>query len=100
MLTEAGYERIETKPGWASEEYKGVNSRWRDVSTDVMFEVQFHTQESWEAKQKTHTAYEKIQDPRTSVADVERYRAYQRSVSAEVRVPAGALEIQRYKKER
>ena len=46
LLMDAGYERIETKPGWASEEYKGVNTRWRDLSTNVMFEVQFHTRES------------------------------------------------------
>jgi hypothetical protein len=64
-----------------------------------MFEVQFHTQESWEAKQKTHAAYEKIEAPGTPVEEVERLRAYQRQVSAEVRVPLGALEIKPYRKE-
>jgi hypothetical protein len=99
QLLDAGYERIETKPSWDSEEYKGINSRWREPSDGVMFEVQFHTQESWEAKQKTHAAYEKIEAPGTSVEEVERLRAYQRRVSAEVRVPSGALEIRPYKKE-
>jgi hypothetical protein len=99
-LTNAGYDHIETKPSWASEEYKGVNSQWRDPSTSVMFEVQFHTQESWDAKQKTHESYEKIQARGTSIEDVERLRAYQRAVSAEVRIPPGALPIQPYKKER
>jgi len=98
-LADAGYDHIETKPSWDNEEYKGVNSRWREPSTGVMFEVQFHTQESWDAKQKTHEAYEKIQGLGTSVEDVERLRAYQREVMAEVRVPPGALEIQPYKKE-
>jgi len=65
-----------------------------------MFEVQFHTQDSWQAKQKTHVTYEKIQDPRTSVDEVERLRAYQRQVSSEVRIPPGALEIQPFKKKR
>jgi hypothetical protein len=99
-LTDAGYERIETKPSWDSDQYKGVNSQWRETSSDVRFEVQFHTEESWDAKQKTHEAYEKIQAPGTSVEEIERLRAYQRQVSGEVRVPLGALEIEPYKKER
>jgi hypothetical protein len=99
QLLGAGYERIETKPGWTSDEYKGVNSRWREPSADVTFEVQFHTQESWEAKQKTHAAYKEIEAPGVSVEGIERLRAYQRRVSAEVRVPSGALEIKPYKKE-
>lgn len=99
-LTEAGYERIETKPSWDSDQYKGVNSQWRETFSDVRFEVQFHTEESWDAKQKTHEAYEKIQAPGTSVEEIEWLRAYQRHVSGEVRVPPGALEIEPYKKER
>ena len=98
-LADAGYERIETKPSWDSDQYKGVNSQWRERDGGVRFEVQFHTEESWDAKQKTHAAYEKIQEPGTSVAEAERLRAYQRQVSAEVRVPPGALEIEPYKKE-
>jgi hypothetical protein len=98
-LAEAGYEHIETKPSWDSDQYKGVNSQWREKSGNVRFEVQFHTEESWDAKQKTHEAYERIQEPGTSVEEVERLREYQRQVSAEVRVPPGALEIEPYKKE-
>ena len=99
-LTEAGYERVETKPSWESDQYKGVNSQWRAPSVGLMFEVQFHTQDSWQAKQKTHVAYEKVQNPRTSVDEVERLRTYQRQVSAEVPIPPGALEIQPFRKER
>ena len=99
QLRDLGYERIETKPSWDSEEYKGVNSRWREPSAGVMFEVQFHTRESWGAKQETHAAYEKIEESGTSVEEVELLRAYQRRISAEVRVPSGALEIKPYKKE-
>jgi hypothetical protein len=99
QLVDAGYERIETKPSWDSDQYKGVNSQWREPLTGVRFEVQFHTEESWDAKQKTHAAYERIQEPGTSVEEVERLRAYQRRVSAEVPVPPGALGIEPYKKE-
>jgi hypothetical protein len=99
-LIEAGYERVETRPSWDSDEYKGVNSQWREPSTGVRFEVQFHTQESWQAKQQTHEAYKKIKDPRTLIDEVEHLRTYQRQVSAEVLIPPGALEIQPFKKER
>ncbi len=99
LLAGAGCERIETKPSWDSDQYKGVNSQWREPSAGVLFEVQFHTEESWDAKQKTHDAYERIQAPGTSVEEVERLRDYQRWVSAQVRVPQGALDIEPYKEE-
>jgi hypothetical protein len=100
-LTDAGYDRIETKPGWDGDEYKGVNSRWREPSTGVLFEVQFHTQDSWNAKQETHDAYAKIQAAvGTSVEEKERLRTYQCEIVARVPIPPGALDIQPYKKER
>jgi hypothetical protein len=99
-LEAAGYDRVETKPGWDGDEYKGVNSRWLDPSNGTRFEVQFHTQESWDAKQSTHEAYGKIQATGTPLEDVERLRTYQREVSSNVRIPSGALEIRPYKKEK
>jgi hypothetical protein len=98
-ISEAGYERIETKPGWHGDEYKGVNSQWADSASGSRFEIQFHTQESWDAKQVTHRAYEKIEALNTPVHEKERLRAYQREVSASVRIPKGALDIPIYKKE-
>jgi hypothetical protein len=95
----AGYDLIETRPSWDSDQYKGVNSQWRERTSGVKFEVQFHTDESWEAKQKTRAAYEKIQDPRTSVEEIEQLREYQRRVTAQVPIPPGALQIERHKKE-
>jgi len=98
-LDAAGYDHVETKPGWDGDEYKGVNSRWREPTGGTMFEVQFHTRESWDAKQKTHEAYKKIHVIGTSIEDVERLRAYQREVSSRVHIPPGALGIQPYKKD-
>lgn len=98
MLTNSGYDHIETKPSWAAGEYKGVNTSWREPS-GLIFEVQFHTPESWAAKQETHDAYEKISNPNTPVADVERLREYQREVSERIPMPPGALDIRPYKKE-
>ncbi|HXZ72150.1 MAG TPA: hypothetical protein VEH31_14960 [Streptosporangiaceae bacterium] len=99
-LAEAGYDRIETKPGWHGEEYKGVNSQWGDPDAGIRFEVQFHTSESWRAKQITHEAYETIRSNKASVEEAESLRAYQREVSATVRIPPGALDIPAYKKGR
>jgi hypothetical protein len=99
-LAEAGYDQIETKPGWHGEEYKGINSQWEDLASGIRFEVQFHTSESWKAKQITHEAYEAIRSNKASVEDVETLRAYQREVSATVRIPLGALDVAAYKRGR
>ena len=98
-VEDEGYELIEMKPSWHTDEYKGTNSRWRDSSSGVLFEVQWHTPASWEAKQKTHDAYEKIDDPSTPIEETERLRAYQRAVCSMVPIPPGALEMRGYKKE-
>jgi hypothetical protein len=98
-LADEGYQLVESRPSWDKDEYKGVNSQWRDLATGLSFEVQWHTPESWDAKQKTHAAYEKINDRTTPIAEVERLRAYQREVSAMVAVPPGALQIRPHKKE-
>jgi hypothetical protein len=98
-LAEAGYDHIETKPGWHGDEYKGVNSQWGDPDSGLRFEVQFHTDESWSARQTTHWAYEDIRSTSVSVEETESLRAYQREVSATVRIPPGALDIPAYKKE-
>jgi hypothetical protein len=85
------------KPGWAGEEYKGINSQWKDTASGQLFEVQFHTPDSWEAKQKTHDAYERIESPETPVAERLRLRDYQREISARVTVPPDVLEFSPYK---
>jgi hypothetical protein len=98
-LAAENYELVEMRPSWESDEYKGANSRWRDPASGVLFEIQWHTPESWEAKQKTHDSYEKINDMTTPIEEVERLRDFQRAVCAEVSVPPGALQMRRYKKE-
>ena len=55
-----GFELIKLKNLWDSEQYKGINSQWHRPETGLRFEVQFHTPESFEAKELTHGAYERI----------------------------------------
>ena len=61
-LKEQGFDLEFRRNTWTKPDYKGVNSRWHDPVHDVVFEVQFHTTASWDAKQRTHDSYEKISD--------------------------------------
>ncbi len=95
-LEEAGFQRGDRQNSWEDDQYKGINSRWREPESGLLFEVQFHSQASFEAKQETHSAYERIRDTTTSPAEVRQSRAYQREVCARVPIPAGATEIPDY----
>jgi hypothetical protein len=46
-LESQGYELEVRRNMWASLEYKGINSRWRDPGSSLPFEIQFHTENSW-----------------------------------------------------
>jgi hypothetical protein len=98
-LEDQGFELELRRNSWDNEEYKGVNSRWRDPASSQTFEVQFHTDESWAAKQQTHVAYELIASATTPANEKELLRDYQREVSASVRIPPGALDIFDYRKD-
>ena len=92
-LEAAGFERVERRNSWEKEEYKGLNGWWRVPGNGQVFEVQFHTRASFETKQLTHPAYEKLRDPATSKAEQEELADFQRKVSARVPVPPGATDI-------
>jgi hypothetical protein len=96
-LDAAGFERFDRRNTWEHEEYKGINSRWREPESGLIFEVQFHTQASFEAKQLTHAAYEKLRSPGTSRPKQEEAARFQREISAKVPVPPGATEILDYR---
>jgi hypothetical protein len=98
-LGAGGFELTGRKPNWRGTEYKGINSQWCDSHSGQLFEVQFHTPESWDAKQRTHDAYERIECPSTSPQERSRLGKFQREVVAAVRTPPGALEFESYKAE-
>jgi len=95
-----GYELEVRRNSWRNEEYKGINSRWLDPDSGQLFEIQFHTQESWEAKQKTHPIYERIKDPRTPASELRGLREYQKRISQAVEIPRGAPDIPDYRRDR
>jgi hypothetical protein len=71
-LKAAGFEEIKLKNLWSSSQYKGINSQWRRPETGLRFEVQFHTEESLQAKELTHGAYERLRRPESETTPSER----------------------------
>jgi hypothetical protein len=90
------FDLVDLRNSWPGEEYKGINSRWRVPENNQLFEVQFHTRASFEAKQLTHVAYEKIRDPATSKGEREKLQDFQRQVSVDIPVPADVSDIPDY----
>ncbi len=90
---EAGVGNVDFKPNWRSEGYKGINSFWRDPQTGHVFEVQFHTQESFDAKMVTHGLYEEMRIPGVPLDRVAELRAEQNQVFRAVPIPEGAADI-------
>jgi hypothetical protein len=84
---------------WQNQEYKGINSRWRDPAHDLVFEVQFHTAASWDVSQRAHSLYEAITDPATPPEERARLRSIYAEMSAAVPVPRGCATIPAYRKE-
>ena len=95
-LKDAGFELVDRTNSWTAEEYKGINSRWRVSENGQLFEVQFHTEASFEAKQLTHSAYERIRDPTTPHGEMRGLRDLQREVCATIPIPPRATDILDY----
>jgi hypothetical protein len=90
-LKSAGFEMIKLKNYWGDPEYKGINSQWQDAQTGQRFEVQFHTAISFECKQLTHGAYERIRNPGaiTDRRELTELHKLQRDVTAKIPLPPG-----------
>jgi hypothetical protein len=98
-LESFGYEMYRSKNSWENAEYKGINSRWV-TPEGQRFEVQFHTPESFHAKQHiTHDSYERIRNPLTTRSELQKLHSFQREVSSAIRIPEGASDISNYKNE-
>jgi hypothetical protein len=92
-VKEQGFNLDILKNSWSADQYKGINSQWIEPDTGQRFEVQFHTRISFEAKQLTHGAYERL---RTSQADAFEdmvLEAFQKKVTADIPIPPDATEI-------
>ena len=95
-LKDQGFEMHKLKNSWSDDQYKGINSQWIEPDTGQRFEVQFHTRISFEAKQLTHRAYERLRSQQADEFEQMVLEAFQKKVTAEVPVPPGADGIPDY----
>jgi hypothetical protein len=96
-LEQREYQMIYCRNHWPDDlGYKGINTRW--VSPEGQrFEIQFHTAESFNAKQQaTHWSYERLRNPLTTDAERAELRSYQREVSSWISAPDGATAIENF----
>ncbi len=91
------YRMVYSKNHWRDDpEYKGINTRWV-TPEGQRFEVQFHTAESYHAKQEvTHEAYERLRNPLTGDSERSELEAYQREVGHWITVPEASQDITDY----
>jgi hypothetical protein len=97
-LKNQGFELDKLKNSWSDDQYKGINSQWIEPNTGQRFEVQFHTRISFEAKQLTHGAYERLRTRQADKFEQMVLEAFQKKVTAEVPVPIGAESIPHFPK--
>jgi hypothetical protein len=95
-MKEQGFELSILKNSWSSDQYKGINSQWIEPESGQRFELQFHTRISFEAKQITHKAYERIRAEKPDPFEHMVLEAFQAKVTAAVPIPPGADEIPDY----
>jgi hypothetical protein len=98
-IEEQGDRMIYSKNHWRDDpEYKGINTRWV-TPEGQMFEVQFHTPESYHAKQEvTHGSYERLRSPLTRDDERMELRSFQQEVCRWISVPDGATAIPDYQR--
>ena len=75
---------------------KASTVQWIEPDTGQRFEVQFHTRISFEAKQLTHDAYERLRTKQADKFEQMVLEAFQKKVTADVPVPPGAADIPDY----
>jgi hypothetical protein len=95
-LKDQGFELHKLKNSWSDDQYKGINSQWIEPETCQRFEVQFHTRISFEAKQLTHGAYERLRTQQADKFEQMVLEAFQKKVTGEVPLPPGAADIPDY----
>lgn len=93
-LTSQGYECVKLNNSWGSDGYQGINSFWRDPTTGQIFEMQFHTPSSFDAKMSTHALYEEERQPQTSDTRRAELADRQAEIFHDVPTPPGAPDIQ------
>jgi hypothetical protein len=90
---DAGFENVRFKNTWGGDDYTGINSFWRDPRTGHVFEMQFHTQESFDAKMVNHEKYEQTRIQGLPEAEALKLKAEMKATFRAVPRPTGATDI-------
>lgn len=85
-----GFCEIELRNAWHWPRFKGITSSWREPLSGHLFEVQFHTWQSYAAVQATYDSYQQLRDPGTTDAERAGLTASMERAFAAVPVPPGA----------
>jgi hypothetical protein len=98
QLESAGYRKAYGRNHWLEDaDYNGVNTQWT-TSDGGRFELQFHTRESFYAKEQlTHPPYRRLRRPTTTPPERAELLAFQREVCAAVPKPPGVSQISDFK---
>ena len=97
-LKEYGFELVKLKNYWPCDQYRGVNSQWMDSRSGQRFEVQFHTEISFAAKQLAHGAYERLRSNEIGKEEEEELTELQCETTRQIPVPFAAEAISEYPK--
>jgi hypothetical protein len=96
-LQAQGYEMYYSENHWSNTQYKGINTRWL-TPEGQRFEVQFHTPESFHAKETiTHSAYERLRNTLTRGDERQELMAFQQEVCSWIIAPEEAVDIPNYR---
>jgi hypothetical protein len=92
-LQEQGHTFVKLKNYWADGDmYQGINDEYRNDRFDFVFEVQYHTPESFELKSFSHKLYEEFrvcEDPETQ----KQLFAEGTKIASELKIPEGVQDI-------
>jgi len=99
-LETSEYRMTYSKNHWRDDpEYKGINTRWVGPESQ-RFEIQFHTPESFHAKQRvTHVSYERSRNQLTARAEQLEIEAFHRQVCTFIAAPSKVESILDYQEE-
>lgn len=91
-LEDMGYTVVKFKNYWADDLYKGLNTKLL-TPDGYLFELQFHTPESLDVKERTHVYYEAARSEDATEEEVAEAERMERELIAGLEIPPGALEF-------
>ena len=91
-LIARGYAITKFRNYWKEEGYQGINTFIR-TPDGIIFELQFHTEKSYDTKEKEHVLYEKIRSDSASEEEKAALTKESNAVYAQIPVPPEALSL-------